>query len=287
MAFVRKQPPRISLFRMGILSLLIHAALIAFFTLNPWPTLIRTQPLVYTVTLMPLSFPEPEIPKAQAMPERKEPPPKPPPPIPVEKKPVEKPKKDDIVEKVKPAKKIQKVEKPNPEKPKLPEKPKPPPEKPKQDEKSLQKLQEALEDIRRKAALEEIRKKIALREKAEKRPPVKPTTPPSKVSSETPPSAEQLESKLNAYYSLVWAKIKDEWTIPENLLKDMVDLETIIVIIIERDGKIQRSWFEKKSGNDLYDQMAMRALLKADPLPPIPKELSESTLEVGVRFIPD
>ena len=96
-----------------------------------------------------------------------------------------------------------------------------------------------------------------------------------------------MESKLNDYYSLIWTKIKGAWTIPENLLKVTVDLETIIVVIIERDGKIQKCWFEKKSGNAVYDQSAMRAIKKAEPLPPIPKELGENTLEIGIRFFPD
>jgi outer membrane biosynthesis protein TonB len=33
--------------------------------------------------------------------------------------------------------------------------------------------------------------------------------------------------------------------------------------------------------------MAMRAIKKAEPLPPIPKELGEDTLEIGIRFFPD
>ena len=45
----------------------------------------------------------------------------------------------------------------------------------------------------------------------------------------------------------------------------MVDLETIIVLIIERGGKIQKSRFEKKSGNALYDQSAIRAIKKQNP----------------------
>jgi TonB family protein len=91
----------------------------------------------------------------------------------------------------------------------------------------------------------------------------------------------EMESKLNDYYSLIWTKIKGVWTIPENLLKVTVDLETVIVVIIKRDGKIQKFWFEKKSGNAVYDQSAMRAIRKAEPLPPIPKELGENTLEFG------
>ena len=94
-------------------------------------------------------------------------------------------------------------------------------------------------------------------------------------------------SLLDAYYTMIWAKIKAEWTIPENLPKGGADLETVIVVIIERNGKIQKAWFEKKSGNSLYDQMAMRAIKKAEPLPPIPREFSDNTFEVGIRFLPD
>ncbi len=234
-------------------SLLFHFALVLLLSLNPWPTLIKVRPTAYTVTLMPVSIPEPEIPPPTAPPVPKEEKIKP-----VEKiKPIEKPKKDDIVEKVK---------------------------KKERDKESLNRLQEALEEIRKKAALDEIQKRVSKRE-------VTPAPPPSSpmISPVAPPLISPFlrESKLNEYYGLIWAKIKQSWTIPEHLLKERVDLETIIVIIIERDGKVQKSWFEKKSGNALYNQMAMRAIIKADPLPPIPKELNQESLEIGIRFFPD
>jgi len=226
------------------ISLVIHIALVVFFNLNLWPMIIKVQPAAYTVTLLPLSIREPEIPKVNVPSPREE-----------ILKPTEKPKKDDIIEKIKKSEK--KTEK-------LTEKKK----------ESLKHLQEALEEIRKKAALDEIKKRVARKERDEKR-----------FSSIQP--SPGLESKMNEYYSLVWTKIKEAWTIPENLIKEMVDLETVIVVIIERDGKIQKSWFEKKSGNPLYDQSAMRAIKKAEPLPPIPRELSEDTLEIGIRFFPD
>jgi TonB family protein len=255
----------------------IHGAIIALFTLNPWPQWIKTQPIIYTVSLMPLVLPEPETASAYALPAPREVTPKP-----VEtKKPLDQPKKEDIVEKVK--KSPKKVEKP--EEHKL-EKPKP--EKPSVDQKSLQGLQEALDDIRRKVALDNIQRRVAQREKTEKEKTVTPPqTSSAKPFTSSTPNPARMESKLNEYYSMIWTKIKQEWTIPENLLKETVDLETIIVIIIERDGKIQRSWFEKRSGDVHYDQAAMRAILKADPLPSIPQELNETTLEIGIRFYPD
>jgi colicin import membrane protein len=274
--FIRRLPRR-TLVKAGTLSLVIHGAIVGLFTLNPWPHWIRTQPIVYTVSLMPLVLPEPETARAYALPAPREVTPKP-----VEtKKPLDKPKKDDIVEKIrKPSKKVEKPEEPKLEKPKT--------EKPNVDQKSLKGLQEALDDIRRKVALDEIQRRVSQREKTEKERTVTSLqTPSAKPSTSAMASPVRMESKLNEYYSLIWAKIEQEWTIPENLLKEMVDLETIIVIMIERDGKIQRSWFEKRSGDALYDQAAMRAILKADPLPPIPRELNETTLEIGIRFYPD
>jgi len=96
-----------------------------------------------------------------------------------------------------------------------------------------------------------------------------------------------LQSKLDEYYSTIWEEIKKEWAIPGDISKGRVDLETTIVIIVEKDGRIQKSWFEKRSGNALYDQSAMRAIKKAEPLPPIPKELNDNTLEIGINFLPE
>ncbi len=251
----RRRPDSEDLLRMGAISLGLHILLAIFLSLNPWPVIIKANPMAYTVTLVPIAVPEPETRfKQTPLPEVKE----------EKEKPITKPTKDDIVEKVK--KSPKKVEKPEEKKA------------------DLKHLQEALEELRKKIAMDEIQKKVARREKVEERPTATPSTVP--VISTAKSSAE-VESKLNQYYSVIWAKIKKAWTIPENLLKERVDLETIIILIIENDGKVRRTWFEKKSGNDLYDQKAMRAIRKAEPLPPIPKELGEDTLEIGIRFFPD
>jgi outer membrane biosynthesis protein TonB len=256
MAFRRRRDID-DLLRMGGVSLAAHIVLVILLSLSPWSLIIKAQPMAYTVTLVAVSPPEPETQIKEPLPSPK----------PIEKmKPITKPKKDDIVEKVKkPSKKV---------------------EKPKEKKADLNHLQEALEEIRREVALEEIQKRVARRQKVEERPAVAPSDVPVTSSSKT---SSELDSKLNQYYSMIWTKIKKAWTIPENLLKEKerVDLETIIVVIIERDGKIQKYWFEKKSGNDLYDQMAVRAIKKAEPLPPVPNELSEKTLELGIRFFPD
>ena len=243
------------LLKMGGVSLAIHIVLAILLSLNPWPTIIKVQPTAYTVNLIPIAVPEPETRFKQS----------PLPPIKEEEKqkPITKPKKDDMVEKVKkPDKKVIKTE---------------------EKKVDLKKLQEDLEELRKKVKLDEIRKRVAHREKEEKKPPV--SSPAPVVSSSKPSSIS--ESIVNQYYSLIWAKISEAWTIPKNVLEERVDLETVIVVIIEKDGRIKKYWFEKKSGNDLYDQTAVRAIKKAEPLPPLPNELGEETLEVGIRFSPN
>ncbi len=183
--------------------------------------------------------------------------------------------------------------------------------------KSLKSLEEAMEDIDKKAALENIQKKVARRERSERGAKEEsPVTRPSQGAiasgsgtgtgtgsgtgsgpvgfpsggspwGSSSGDSSALESKLNDYYSSIWAKIKKEWTLPGDLPKGKTDLETVIVIIVERNGKVQKSSFEKRSGNAHYDQSAMRAIKKADPLPPIPKEFSDESFEIGIRFHPE
>jgi TolA protein len=184
---------------------------------------------------------------------------------------------------------------------------------------SSKSLQEALDEIRKKAALDTIQKRIARREESEKLTRSASGVETGKRSGSgagtgtgsgsgtgtgtgsgsgtggspegspwgSPLGGFALQSKLDEYYNTIWEKIKKEWTLPGGLPKGKSSLETVIVIVIEREGRIQKSWFEKKSGNALYDQSAMRAIKKADPLPSIPKEFSDNTFEIGIRFFPE
>ncbi len=184
-------------------------------------------------------------------------------------------------------------------------------------QKSYKHLQDALEEINKKAAIDRIQQRVALRAKSEKgateesgatRLSQERVTSSSgtgtglgrgtgsgSIGSPTGGSpwgslsggSSEFESKLNDYYNLIWAKIKKEWTLPGDLPKGGKNLETVIVIEFNRSGKIQKSYFEKKSGNSQYDQSAMRAIRKAEPLPAIPKEFSDETLELGFRFYPE
>jgi colicin import membrane protein/protein TonB len=178
-------------------------------------------------------------------------------------------------------------------------------------------LHQAMEDIRRQAALDQIRNRVARRQKedlqsgnasssgASEAGPLRSGGPgfgspgtggpgggglgagPYGPGGSSSGSPSLLDIKLSDYYNEIWAKIKKGWTIPESLSVKKGDWETIIILMIERDGKLQKFWFEKRSGNNLYDQSAERAVKKAEPFPPLPKEWGENALEIGIRFHPE
>ncbi|OCC14410.1 Ferric siderophore transport system, periplasmic binding protein TonB [Dissulfuribacter thermophilus] len=91
---------------------------------------------------------------------------------------------------------------------------------------------------------------------------------------------------LRRYFTKIWEIIRSNWVLPQGLL-DKKELEAVIVLTISKDGKILLSHFEKRSGEALFDQSAQRAIEAVDSFPPIPKELGQGPLEIGVRFKPE
>ncbi len=299
-------PEKGGLWAAGIFSLLLHITLITLLTVGLKPTMTKMKPSFYRVTIRPFSPQGDGSPLGGSPTERPGPAITKPVPPPIQKttvektKPAENQKGRSTVEGLKSPQKKSEKKVAAAEKEDLSEKQK----------ESLKNLHQELENIRKKAALEEIKKKIVRREALEKEQAEEASAASSSSGSRTGTGSgtgtgsagsstggspwgsssggsSALESRLSDYYDSIWAKIKKEWTLPENLPKGRTTLETTIVIVIDREGKIQKSWFERKSGNTLFDQRAMRAIKKAEPLPPIPKEFSDTTLEMGFRFHPD
>lgn len=99
-------------------------------------------------------------------------------------------------------------------------------------------------------------------------------------------SAGVMTIKHKLYYNLIWQRIRSVWVLPEEALHGKKNLETIIAIRIARDGQIEEIYFEKKSGNPHLDESCLRAIKKANPLPPLPPGLEGDKLDLGVRFTP-
>jgi TonB family protein len=91
------------------------------------------------------------------------------------------------------------------------------------------------------------------------------------------------DAKVNAYYREIWLRIKEKWVLPRAIIPKG-GLESVIVITVLRTGAVTDFRFEKPSGNRYFDESAMKAVQKASPLPPLPGWLSGSSLSLGIRF---
>lgn len=85
----------------------------------------------------------------------------------------------------------------------------------------------------------------------------------------------------NSYYvDLMLQKIKESWRNPVRggLLKATVYFK------IQRDGKIIDAAVEIPSGVSIFDQSALRAVISASPLPPLPSQFTSEYLGVHLEF---
>ncbi len=82
------------------------------------------------------------------------------------------------------------------------------------------------------------------------------------------------------YVDLILQKIKESWRNPVrgSLLK------ATIYFRILRDGRIIESQVEIPSGVSIFDQSALRAVISASPLPPLPSQFTSEYLGVHLEF---
>ncbi len=80
------------------------------------------------------------------------------------------------------------------------------------------------------------------------------------------------------YYGKITEEIRQEWIYPDMGKKE---LETVVLVVIRRDGTITVQGIEKSSGDMLFDRSVLKAVTKASPVTPPPYEM-----EIGMRFFP-
>ncbi|MFQ3573747.1 MAG: TonB family protein [Thermodesulfovibrionales bacterium] len=81
------------------------------------------------------------------------------------------------------------------------------------------------------------------------------------------------------YLSMIRTMIMQKWVYPDRIDKD---LETIIAIRIQKDGRVSIIGIEKSSGNRLFDRSALSAISSISSVPRPPEGIEE----VGIRFKP-
>nr|HDM99996.1 TonB family protein [Deltaproteobacteria bacterium] len=166
----------------------------------------------------------------------------------------------------------------HPKEPKIAKRPEPRPVDTKYTEKLLNKR---LKNIKEKVQEKELEARLsALKSSVEDR----------KKESAIPAAGTAAESggqneALRLYCIDVWAKVRNQWVLPEQLL-DKTGLTSIVIVRIAQDGTVLKAEYEHKSGHALFDRSAMGAVQRAAPFPPLPRALRPGPLEIGIRFKP-
>jgi colicin import membrane protein len=85
---------------------------------------------------------------------------------------------------------------------------------------------------------------------------------------------------IDIYNQVMSYTFGQNWVFNDTLAKMDENLEARIFIKILKNGEIRDIFFETKSGNRYLDESAKRAILKSNPLPPLPAGMSSYDLIV-------
>ncbi|MBT8352234.1 MAG: TonB C-terminal domain-containing protein [Deltaproteobacteria bacterium] len=91
---------------------------------------------------------------------------------------------------------------------------------------------------------------------------------------------------MQIYNAEIAWQIEKNWVFSEDFAGKSTDLEAALAIKILPNGEIKEIWFDKKSGNSFLDDSVYKAVMKSNPLPPLPKGFLLPYYTVGLKFGP-
>jgi colicin import membrane protein len=125
---------------------------------------------------------------------------------------------------------------------------------------------------------------------------VEKTGPPDLIKQQDtkgtgPPGGTATGSKKDLELMVIYQveiafRIQKNWSFNKQLAGGRTDLEAWAAIKVMPNGEIKDTWFDKRSGNRYFDEQAKKAILKSNPLPPLPKGYFRPYFEAGFHFTP-
>ena len=133
-----------------------------------------------------------------------------------------------------------------------------------------------------KKEIEDLRRELAEQAKKKTEVSARPDIP-VKTKNATVPK-ELFELKWKAYYNTVGSMIQSSWIYPGEAKKNF---SVWLAVRISSSGELVSIRVEKRSGDSIFDESAMRAVKKAAPFPPVPEEIKNEFSEpLIIRFCP-
>ena len=146
------------------------------------------------------------------------------------------------------------------------------------EKKELKTIEESIAALKAKRKTEEKLKKMLDLRKAVLTIQGSGRRPGVKSYSQSTTAGAALSSGEATYMDKIIGQIHEYWQWPGYAEKD---LEAIISVKIQKDGTVSVINIERRSGNRLFDKLALRTIEKASPVAPPPYEM-----EIGIRFYP-
>jgi colicin import membrane protein len=157
---------------------------------------------------------------------------------------------------------------------------------------AISKLEKKVEDSRPPAlneAIDKLKRRVAETDPAERRRKEAVENLARKGSGTGDGSLTdryRISGVMQIYNAEIKYQIQKNWVFSEQFAGSNTELETALVIKILPNGEITDIWFDKKSGNAHLDDSAYKALVKSNPLPPLPEEYTRPEYPIGFRFGP-
>ena len=89
---------------------------------------------------------------------------------------------------------------------------------------------------------------------------------------------------IDIYRIEIAYRIQKNWAFSDQLAGGRTDLEAWVAIKVLQNGEIKDVWFDKRSGNSYFDDAAKNAIMKSNPLPPLPLAYVRPYCEAGFHF---
>jgi TonB family protein len=109
-------------------------------------------------------------------------------------------------------------------------------------------------------------------------------TAPNGSAYGSPKGSAAVDQILGMYGQLVREKIERQWSLANN--QGVNGLKTVLEVQIKGSGEIVRVLVVGTSGNELFDEAAVRAVNRAGPLPPVPAAAQGSVPQFILTFRP-
>ena len=105
----------------------------------------------------------------------------------------------------------------------------------------------------------------------------------SQINSNTSAKNNQqdINSSFAAYNDEMHKKIVSKWT-PPSVNKNM---RVVLDFTIQKNGRVTDAKIYKSSGDKKLDDSALKALKKASPLPPLPLNFNQDSINVKFDFV--